>query len=265
MATPIAGRKKMLTLTARSKVAELQNGPAGLMRTLVSTGIFRDGDNPDVTIGELCWNFGFNPGILLMMLQSANVAEDVPPIDIAPFQAMTLLDLVEHIEDVHHNYLRRNLPVLTGLTSQVAAAHVGDERLAALNTEMQHIAVELESHLAHEEEALFAMVRDLAIRAAVKPTRCGDAVGGPIACMETEHEAAAKTLKKMRELTNNYTAPAGADETWRQMLAGIAYFDQDMQEHMYKENKVLFPRALDAQRGGSAGTAATAKQSGGCA
>lgn len=253
----------MLTLTARSKVAELQNGPAGLMRTLVSTGIFRPGDDPDVTIGELCWNFGFNPGILLMMLQSANIPEEVAPIDIAPFEAMSLVELVEHIEQVHHQYLRENLPVLTELTSQVAAAHVNDERLAALNLEMQNMAVELESHLAHEEEALFAMVRDLAVRGAVRPTRCGDAVGGPIACMETEHEAATKTLQKMRELTDSYTAPAGADTIWQQMLTGIARFDQDMQEHMYKENKVLFPRALDAQRGmRSEATASTALQSG---
>ena len=239
----------MLTLTSHSKVAELQNGPAGVMRTLISTGIFRDGDNPEVTIGELCWNFGFNPGILLNMLESANITEETPPIDIAPFKAMPLLELVEHIEDVHHHYLRENLPVLTGLTSLVAAAHADDQRLAALNAEMQNIAIELESHLAHEEEALFAMVRDLALRGTVKATRCGDAVGGPIACMETEHEAATETLKKMRALTDGYTAPAGADETWQEMLAGIARFDQDMIEHMYKENRVLFPRALDAQRG----------------
>jgi len=239
----------MLTLTSHSKVAELQNGSPGVMRTLISTGIFRDGDNPEVTIGELCWNFGFNPGILLNMLQSANITEETPPIDIAPFKAMSLLELVEHIEDVHHHYLRENLPVLTGLTSLVAAAHADDGRLTALNAEMQNIAVELESHLAHEEEALFAMVRDLALRGTVKATRCGDAVGGPIACMETEHDAATETLKKMRELTDGYTAPAGADETWQEMLAGIARFDQDMIEHMYKENRVLFPRALDAQRG----------------
>lgn len=239
----------MLTLSSRSTIAELQNGPPGVMRTLISTGIFRDGDDAEVTIGELCWSFGFNPVILLNMLQAANITEETPPIDIAPFEAMPLLELVEHIEDVHHRYLRENLPLLTRLTSQVAAAHAADERLATLNTEMQNIALELESHLAHEEEALFAMVRDLAIRTVVKPTRCGDAVGGPIACMETEHEAATNTLKKMRELTDGYTAPAGADESWQEMLAGIAHFDRDMIEHMYKENRVLFPRALDAQRG----------------
>lgn len=239
----------MLTLTSRSTVAELQNGPPGVIQTLISTGIFREGDDPGVTIGELCWNFGFNPGILLNMLQSANVAEDVPPIDIAPFRAMSLLELVEHIEDVHHSYLRENLPVLTSLTRQVAAAHPDDGRLSALKLEMEHVATELDSHLTHEEEALFAMVRDLAMRATVKPTRCGDAVGGPIACMETEHEAALVSLKKMREYTDGYTAPADADDTWRQMLAQVARFDQDMIEHMYKENKVLFPRALDAQLG----------------
>ena len=249
MRLPLQGDKRMLTLSSRSTFAELRNGPPGVMRTFISTCIFREGANAEVTIGELCWNFGFNPGILLNMLQSANLVEDVPPIDIAPFQAMPLLELVEHIEDVHHRYLRENLPVLTSLTAEVAAAHPDDGRLAALKLEMQHIATELESHLAHEEEALFAMVRDLAIRTAVKPTRCGDAVGGPIACMETEHEAALLSLKKMREYTNGYTPPAGSDDIWQQMLAAVARFDQDMIEHMYKENRVLFPRALDAQRG----------------
>jgi regulator of cell morphogenesis and NO signaling len=67
--------------------------------------------------------------------------------------------------------------------------------------------------------------------------------------METEHEAALVSLKKMREYTDGYTAPAGADAAWQQMLAEVARFDQDMIEHMYKENKVLFPRALDAQLG----------------
>jgi regulator of cell morphogenesis and NO signaling len=67
--------------------------------------------------------------------------------------------------------------------------------------------------------------------------------------METEHEAALLSLKKMREYTDGYTAPAGADELRQQMLVAVARFDQDMIEHMYKENRVLFPRALDAQRG----------------
>lgn len=245
----------MLTLNARTRVAELQEGPPGLMRTLASTGLFRDGDDPNVMLGELCWTFGFNPGILIMMLEAANVPDEVPPCDIAPYQEMPLLGLVEHIEQVHHRYLREALPRLTAMTESVAAAVPGDGRLGDLSREMAGIAAELDAHLNHEEEALFPMVRDLETRGEVTPTRCGGAVGGPIACMENEHEMAAQTLRKMRELTDNYTAPAQATGAWREMLAELARFDQDMQEHMYKENKVLFPRALDAQSG--AKTAAT--------
>ncbi len=239
----------MLTLTARTRVSELQAGPPGLMRTLMSTGLFREGDDPNVMLGELCWTFGFNPGILIMMLEAANVPDEVPPCDVAPFEAMPLLDLVAHIEQVHHGYLREALPRLTAMTASVAAAVPGDERLAELGREMQVIAAELDAHLRHEEEALFPMVRDLETRGSVTPTRCGGAVGGPIACMENEHEMAAQTLRRMRELTDDYTAPAQANEPWREMLVELARFDQDLREHMYKENNVLFPRALDAQSG----------------
>lgn len=244
----------MLKITARTRVTELQAGPPALMRTLMSTGLFREGDDPNVMIGELCWTFGFNPGILVMMLEGANVPEEVPPIDITPYQQMPLLQLVEHIEQVHHVYLREALPRLTALTAAVAAGF-DDQRLAEIDKKMQQLAAELELHLRHEEEALFPMVRDLETNGAITPTRCGSAVGGPIACMETEHEQAAQTLRKMRELTDNYTAPDYAPPAWHELMAGLARFDRDMEEHMYKENKVLFPRALDVQSAPAAAAA----------
>jgi regulator of cell morphogenesis and NO signaling len=239
----------MLKLTGRTKVSELQAGPPGLMRALLSTGIFREGDDPEVMLGQLCWTFGFNPAILIMMLEAANVPDEVPPCDSAPYEAMSLLELVEHIEQVHHRYLREAMPELTALTAAVAAAHADDERLAELGKEMAEIAQELDAHLLHEEEALFPMIRDIETRGEVTPTRCGSAVGGPIACMENEHEATIKTLGKMRQLTDDYTAPDRAPAQWREMLEKLARFDQDLREHIYKENKVLFPRSVDAQSG----------------
>lgn len=237
----------MLNITARTRVSELQQGPPGIMRALVATGIFREGDDPEVMLGELCWSYGFNPGILIMILESANRPEEVPPIDVAPFEAMPLLQLVDHIEQVHHGYLREHLPRLTALTAAVAAARPEDERLKELDEEMQRLAVELDGHLNHEEEALFPMVRDMETRGTVTPTRCGSVVSGPIACMETEHEETGKTLVKMRELTDNYAQPQDGFPAWGEMVEALARFDRDLVEHMYKENKVLFPRALDAQ------------------
>ena len=239
----------MLTLSARTTVGELMAGPPALYATLKSTGLFRDGDDPGVMLGQLCWSFGFNPAILLMMLEGANVPEVVPPLDAAPFRAMALAELVDHIEQTHHAYLREVLPKLTASTEALLSEAGGTESLAALRDEVQRVAAELDAHIRHEEEALFPMVRDLASHTAVRATRCGDAVGGPIACMENEHTATQRSLGKLRELTGDYAAAADASTLWRETMAELERFDRDMQEHIYKENEVLFPRALDAQRG----------------
>jgi len=65
----------------------------------------------------------------------------------------------------------------------------------------------------------------------------------------TTRKVPAQAADRVRELTGNYTAPAEASSAWCEMLQGLADFDRDMQEHMYLENQVLFPRALEAQRG----------------
>lgn len=239
----------MLTLTARTRVVELQQGPPALMAALQSTGLFRTGDDPDVTLSELCCAFGFNTGILLMVLESANVPEEEEdPIDIAPYQDMPLLDLVDHIEHTHHVRMRQMLPRLVAMTEAAAATHPADERLAELREEICRMAAELEAHLRHEEEALFPMVRDLESSGTITPTRCGSALGGPIACMENEHDMAVRGLHALRTLTENYSVALPSNAAWAGMLEDFAEFDRDLRIHMYKENEVLFPRVLDVQR-----------------
>jgi len=246
----------MLKLTARTRVSELKNCPPAVLETLKSTGIWRDDEDPELMLGQLCWSQGFNPGILLMMLEAVNVPEEVPPLDIDPFLDMPLTELVEHIEKVHHVYLREALPRLTAMAADAAVRPGADLQLAELSEEMARLATELDAHLLHEEEALFPMVRNLGAGAPVAPTRCGDSVGGPISCMENEHDMAARTLRRMRELTADYAAAESADGEYRAFMAALADFDRDMREHMYKENKALFPRALEAQRGGRAAASA---------
>jgi len=233
----------MRDLTARTTILELQQGPAALMQVLRSTGLYRDGDDPTVMLGQLCWSYGFNPGILLMMLQSANVPQEAPPLDISPFLDMPLPEFVTHIEQVYHAGLRVQLPRLRMLTTEAAGSSPGNESLVDLRNEVSQLAAELDAHLAHEEEALFPLIRGLAAGTLVA-TRCGSAVGGPIACMENDHATAERSLRRLRQLTENYTAPAAASE----MLDHLREFDRDLREHMYKENEALFPRAVAAQR-----------------
>ncbi len=233
----------MLNITPRTTIAELQEGPPALMQVLKSSGFYREGDDTAVSISQLCLSWGLNPAILLMMLEPAMAKARPPLLDIEPFMAMPLPEFVSHIEDVYHTGLRAQLPRLQALAAELAGSAPDDSRLGALRKEVDQVAEELHSHLAHEEEALFPMIRGLAAGTVVA-TRCGSAVAGPVACMENDHAEAERTLLRLRELTNDYTVPATAGP----MLALLVEFDRDLREHMYKENEALFPRAIEAQR-----------------
>ena len=92
------------------------------------------------------------------------------------------------------------------------------------------------------------MVRDMENDGDIKPTRCGSAVGGPIACMENDHENVLLELARLRELTDDYAAPENACMTYRKMLEQLGEFNESTVVHIHKEEKVLFPGALKTQR-----------------
>ena len=222
----------MFELSSETKIDELQDQSPAMMAALMSTGIFREGDDPNTTIDELCWGFGLNPLIILQTLARAGAAEEPSDIDVSELDGMTLAQVVENIESLHHAYLRETLPVIGELIDRVSSVHgTSDDRLAEVRELFGKMSADLENHMLHEEEALFPMVRDMEKDGAIKPTRCGASVGGPIACMENEHQAAREELVRLRELTDDYAVPGNACMTYRKMLKQLGEFNQNMVVH----------------------------------
>lgn len=238
----------MFELSAKTRVAELQDQSPVMFEALMSTGIFREGDNPDMTIDELCLGFGLNPVIILNALERARATEETSNIDVSELDGMTLTQVVENIESLHHVYLRETLPAIVELINRVLSVHGdSDDRLADVHELFGKMSADLENHMLHEEEALFPMVRDMETDGAIQPTRCGDSVGGPIACMENDHETVREELGRLRELTDDYGVPENACATYRKMLEQLDQFSENTLLHIQKEDKVLFPGALKAQ------------------
>jgi regulator of cell morphogenesis and NO signaling len=61
--------------------------------------------------------------------------------------------------------------------------------------------------------------------------------------MEHEHDDAAQALARLRQLTNGYTPPADACNTFRGLYFGLGELEKALHEHIHLENNVLFPRA----------------------
>jgi regulator of cell morphogenesis and NO signaling len=97
-------------------------------------------------------------------------------------------------------------------------------------------------HMMKEEQMLFPMIRQLEAAASAPSFHCGR-LRNPITVMEHEHDDAGQALARLRGLSNGYTPPADACNTFRAWIQGLAELESDLHEHIHEENNILFPRA----------------------
>ncbi len=162
--------------------------------------------------------------------------------------ALTPTALCDHIETVHHRYLRSEMPRLAELVAKVNRVH-GERHpeLAELERVFAALRHELDSHLEKEEKILFPMIRELETASSLPGFHCGS-IGNPIRVMEHEHDSAGEALAHIRRCTDDFTTPEDACTSYRAMLEGLLRFEFDMHQHIHKENNVLFPRGLALER-----------------
>lgn len=126
-----------------------------------------------------------------------------------------------------------------------------DPRLRDIRRVFVTFAAELGSHMMKEEQVLFPVVRKLESEDGMPGFHCGS-ISHPIRQMEAEHDNAGDALRAFRELSDRFTPPDWACNTYRAMLDALRELEADMHQHVHKENNVLFPRAIEMERAKSA-------------
>ena len=161
--------------------------------------------------------------------------------------------LIDHIESVHHAYVRQALPRIMGYLEKLVEVHgARHSELALVAAAFSRLKGELTQHLVKEEQVLFPYVRDLADYA---EQLCGGLVSpfgsveNPIRMMEREHRDAGDELQMIRELTANYSPPADGCTTYAVCMAELRAFERDLHRHIHLENNVMFPKAIALENG----------------
>ena len=164
------------------------------------------------------------------------------------WQAAPLAELVKHIVEKHHAYVRAEIPRLIALIAKVVRVHgQSHPELEKVEVSFQALAEELTLHLFKEERMLFPYIVQL--EAAAKsggrpaPAMFG-AVQNPVRMMMMEHDSAGELLRKMREVTKGYTVPEDGCMSYRMLYRALPEFEADLHQHIHLENNILFPRAL---------------------
>jgi regulator of cell morphogenesis and NO signaling len=196
------------------------------------------------TLDEACRKQGIDPQTFLAQLNTVTTADTAPEMNIA---TLSLTALADHIEQTHHAYLHTELPRLVQMTTKVATVHGDKElRLHQIKDIVGALSQELSTHLLKEEQILFPMIRQLEASATASSFHCGT-IANPVSRMEVEHDEMGVALAQLRQLTDDYSPPEWACNTYRAMLDALANFERDMHQHIHKENNVLFPSAVELE------------------
>ena len=190
-----------------------------------------------VALAQACAKRGLAGTGILEELERAGAASG-PAEDLT---RLGLRDLVDRILSVHHAFVKREIPRLSGLLEKVVGVH--GARHAALLPPFARlwgdVAPALLQHLEKEEEMLFPWI--VALDERRLPAEIARSLDAPIAMMEAEHDEAGAIFGKMRALANGYLAPADACGSWRALWSGLDEFELDLHRHVHLENHVLFP------------------------
>ena len=161
-------------------------------------------------------------------------------------------DLVRHIVDTHHAYVRTAMPAIATHLAKLSRVH--GPRHPELHDAVQvwdSLARDFDMHMMKEEQMLFPYIVDLAdsrARGGSAPGSPFGTVENPIRMMMREHQSAADDMHEIKALTNGYTPPADGCTTYRVCMEELRQFDEDLHRHVHLENNILFPRAVDLEQ-----------------
>jgi regulator of cell morphogenesis and NO signaling len=196
------------------------------------------------TIEEVCNNKGINEDDLLRDLNQVLNTKNDSGVD---FNSWPLDLLIDYIEKTHHRYVEDKTQALIPFLDKLCSVHGSNHpELFEINQLFNDSAQELAAHMKKEEMILFPFVKEM-----INATKSHGSIGkpffgtvkNPISTMMNEHDAEGERYRTIAALTNNYTPPQDACNTYQVTYAMLQEFEQDLHKHIHLENNILFPKA----------------------
>ena len=196
------------------------------------------------TIEEVCTKNKIDSNLLLSELDKVVSTNTDQSID---YRSWPLDLLAEYIEKKHHRYVEEKTAPIRQFLDKLCKVHGGRHpELFKINELFTASTSELASHMKKEELILFPFIKKM-VKAQIDKTAVSSpqfgTVKNPIAMMMQEHENEGDRFREIVELTDNYTPPADACNTYKVTFAMLDEFEKDLHLHIHLENNILFPEA----------------------
>jgi regulator of cell morphogenesis and NO signaling len=201
-----------------------------------------------ITIEKACAKNGVDYAILGKELEE--IDENVPKA--YNYDSWDLSFLIDYIINTHHSYVEENIPILLQYAAKVANVHGHHyKEVVEINELVIAIAKELAVHMKKEENLLFPYIKqmDIADKQELKlETPSFETANKLIDSMENEHDNAGDIFKQIAILSDNYSPPKEACNTFRALYAKLQEFEEDLHQHVHLENNILFPKTIKLEQ-----------------
>ena len=189
------------------------------------------------TLKQASGEAGISEAALKHALQEADKA---PASRLQDFSQWDPGFLADYIINTHHRYVKDNAAIISALAQKVAQHHGNAHpELIELAARTGFFLNDLLSHLAKEEETVFPVIKQLAAGGKSQVS-----LSATINSMEKEHEAAGDDLRFFRSLSDNYSLPPDACNSYAYLFEKMKEFESDLFLHIHLENNILFPKAI---------------------
>lgn len=161
--------------------------------------------------------------------------------------------LLDFIINIHHDYLRRTLPVLSTYIIEFEKGHGRKfPFIENLKSEFDEFNAVMLPKIQEEEDIVFPYIRQIAhayqntepyARLLVQTLR------KPLETMMLHnHEFLHHTFTEIRHLTGNYSLPTDSCTTQQVLFKKLQELDNDIFQHIYLENNILYPRTIAMEK-----------------
>lgn len=163
------------------------------------------------------------------------------------------LDLLsDYVEKTHHRYIREKSPILQQFLDKLCKVHGGRHpELFEIKELFEESVKDLGEHLVKEEQILFPFIRKM-VESKTNNTDFEQpqfgTVENPVNMMMHEHTAEGERFEKISALSDVYTPPADACNTYRVAYQMLEDFENDLHRHIHLENNILFPKSIEMER-----------------
>lgn len=201
------------------------------------------------TIHQACEKKNIDSKEVLQDLEAASGILSESDID---YKSWPLDLLADYIEKKHHRYVVEKTQEILPYLDKICRVH-GERHpeLFKINEEFISSANELANHMKKEESIVFPFIRKMVgakpDESKVEPPFFGS-IQNPISMMMEEHSIEGERFRQIEALSNQYTPPLDACNTYCVTFALLKEFEQDLHLHIHLENNILFPKAIELEK-----------------